>query len=80
MTIKNILDRFEPCPFCGKSDFDITHKDTYYKLIGKNGSACISIRCLNCDLEMYDHSRAMKYTARVDNLVAKWNTRQNKEK
>lgn len=80
MKIKNILNRFDPCPFCGKTDFNITPKKFFVELLEEKGSACISVRCENCSLDMYDHSDAAEYTVRVDNLVAKWNTRQNKEK
>lgn len=80
MTTAEILIRFKPCPFCGKSDFSITSKEIYHEMVGENGSACIGIRCKKCTLDMYDHSKDAKYDTRVDKLVEKWNTRMNDEK
>lgn len=69
----------KPCPFCGSKDLKITPaKDTYYRLLKKNGMACISIECGagKCYAEMYEHNDDIKnYDEKCKALIKKWNTR-----
>ena len=64
------------CPFCGKNNFEIEDEETYYKLVGQNGNACLNIRCKNCEIDMWEHTYSVKdYWERRNMLVEKWNTR-----
>lgn len=67
--------KFDPCPFCGKTDFTTTSKKSYAELLADNGSACISVRCLNCELDMYEHTDGVTYAEKLDLLKEKWNRR-----
>ena len=67
--------KFDPCPFCGKADFDITTKKIYNELMKKNGTACICVRCLNCDVDMYEHTDDVTYEEKIELLAEKWNRR-----
>lgn len=67
--------KFDPCPFCGKTDFDVMTKKTFKQLTKKHGSACVCIRCTNCDLDMYEHTDGVTYEEKLDLLKEKWNRR-----
>lgn len=67
--------KFDPCPFCGETDFQETSKKIYKRLLKKNGGACISVRCLNCDLDMYEHTDGVTYEEKIELLAEKWNRR-----
>lgn len=64
------------CPFCGEKDFDIEDENTYYFLLGRNGTACLNMRCKNCGVDMWEHTNRVKnYWERRNLLISKWNTR-----
>ena len=63
------------CPFCGETDFNVTPKKTFKQLLKKNGTACISVRCLNCEFDMYEHANGVTYEEKIDLLKEKWNRR-----
>ena len=67
--------RFKPCPFCGKKDLGVTPKDFYEELVEENGTACVSVRCKNCALDMYEHTDDVPYEEKIDLLKEKWNRR-----
>lgn len=65
----------KPCPICGSAKhLEITQRMSFYAMLGENGTACISVRCEKCYLELYNHEdRVRGYETRVDHLVKKWN-------
>lgn len=67
--------KFDPCPFCGEKNLAVTPKKFYDKLVKKNGMACISVRCKNCELDMYEHTDGVTYKEKIDLLIDKWNRR-----
>ena len=67
--------KFDPCPFCGETNFDVTTKKTFKQLLKENGRACISIDCRNCKLDMYEHTDGVPYEKKLDLLKEKWNRR-----
>lgn len=68
--------KLKPCPFCGGKDMSITKENVFYELQGRYGGAAIKIRCLNCNVEMLEHSRfEHDYRKRVEQAVEKWNRR-----
>lgn len=71
--------KFNPCPFCGETNFNITPKKQFKKLLNKHGSACICVRCQNCELDMYEHTDGVTYEEKVDRLTDKWNRRAENE-
>lgn len=66
---------FKPCPFCGKNNLEATPKDFYEELLEENGRACITVRCKNCKLDMYEHTDGVTYEEKIDLLIDKWNRR-----
>lgn len=66
---------YNPCPLCGKSDrISVTSKEDYYELLALNGLACISMRCRNCHIEMFEHTSSIRvYEKKVEKLYSKWN-------
>lgn len=71
-----VIDEPMPCPFCGGMNLEFTDADTYYMLLGEHGTACISVKCRKCSLELYEHSRDVRdYFKKKAKLVKKWNTR-----
>ena len=76
MTHDEALKMLKPCPFCGRLPGAITHKTTYEELMDEDGKACISVRCEDCNLVMYEHSNTFpEYEDRLVLMVAKWNRR-----
>lgn len=67
--------KFDPCPFCGKTKFDVTTKETFKELLKDNGRACVCINCRNCSLDMYEHTDGVTYEKKLDLLKEKWNRR-----
>lgn len=67
--------KFDPCPFCGKNNLDVTPKEMFNELMEENGRACISVNCLNCKLDMYEHTDGVTYEEKLDLLKEKWNRR-----
>lgn len=71
------------CPICGKDDRVevLTSKNTYETLYKEEGSACISIRCWRCALELYDHTPfgIDQYEQKKNVLIARWNNMPRKE-
>lgn len=68
---------FMACPFCGRVDeVVVMEKSFFYELQGEYDTACISVKCERCNVELHDHSRSIKnYEKRVDILRRKWNKR-----
>lgn len=66
----------KPCPFCGKTKITFTSESGYYELLGKNGMACIAIRCEKCHVDMYEHTDSIRnYEKKLEKLIKKWNRR-----
>jgi hypothetical protein len=66
----------KPCPFCGNTKLAVTPKNQFYEVQGEYGDAAISIRCWECSVDMYEHSRTERtYEKRVELLIDKWNRR-----
>lgn len=66
---------FKPCPLCGKTKrLAVTPEERYTKLRNEHGSACVIIECLDCNLELRDHTADMpEYSDRIIILKDKWN-------
>lgn len=76
MNHEQAIEKLRPCPFCGGLPEAITNKTTYEELMSEDGKACISVRCEECHLEMYEHSYTFPgYEDRLVLMVAKWNRR-----
>ena len=69
------MKEWKTCPQCGKLDrLDFTQQDTYERLRDENGSACVTVECRRCNLELRDHSREIsEYEDRMVLLCYKWN-------
>lgn len=67
--------KFDPCPFCGKTDLDVMTKAFYNKLMKKHGRACVCISCKDCDLDLYEHTDGVTYEEKIELLAKKWNRR-----
>lgn len=67
--------KFDPCPFCGETNFDVSSKKLFKQLLKENGRACIRISCRNCRLDMYEHTDDVPYEEKLDLLKEKWNRR-----
>jgi len=67
----------KPCPLCGRVEFlKVTSREDFEELYDRYGSACITLECDACDLEVYEHRvRERDYHKKVTALVNKWNTR-----
>lgn len=69
----------KPCPLCGLSDdLEICDRDFYNRLLEEHGSARMSIRCPNCDLEAYAYSfneGVTDYDELLWRLIERWNHR-----
>lgn len=72
-----IIDGFNPCPFCGsKKDFLLSSDELFYQLQDKYGDACLSLTCDKCKVTMYEHTYTERdYLTRVKILMDKWNSR-----
>ena len=67
--------KLKPCPFCGGEPV-LYDRETFEMLDEKNGSACITIECNECKMEMYEHTHdEHNYYVRLFMLVDKWNRR-----
>ena len=52
----------------------ITPEDQYINIINSTGSAAIRVECLDCDLELWEHTyKEPEYTKRLEMLADKWN-------
>lgn len=70
----------KPCPCCGNTNLDILEESSFRYLQEKHGKTCISIRCWNCYLEMFDHTYSEKdYNKRLEMILTKWNRRPSNE-
>ena len=68
------------CPFCGKSDIELTSQKAYEELFAIYKGATISLSCANCSLDMYEHTiNTFNYHAKLAVLVNKWNERRGSE-
>lgn len=77
--VSEVMKILKPCPFCGKKDrLVLPKRETYEELVSKTGSACISLACKNCNLEIYEHTHSiLNFGTRLGLLIAKWNIRRN---
>ena len=67
-------DKFAPCPLCGSRDrMSVTSEYNYARVLIEHGSACISVQCVKCGLQLsnYDDS-IIKYKDKVQALVQVW--------
>lgn len=48
--------KFNPCPFCGNTDLELTPKNFYEELLEEHGRACIKVSCPKCKTDMYEHT------------------------
>ena len=67
-------DKFAPCPLCGSRDrMSVTSEYNYARVLIEHGSACISVQCVKCGLQLsnYDNS-IIKYKDKVQALVQVW--------
>ena len=71
--------KFNPCPFCGKTDLGLMPKYMYEELVEENGTACVSLRCRTCDVDMYEHTDGVTYEDKVKLLARKWNRAEAEE-
>lgn len=79
--MREMINLFDPCPFCGGLHFRLTPMKTFHKLQEQNGDACIGIECVDCYANMYEHTHKEKsYYKRVRILARKWNTRKGVER
>lgn len=76
MTKKKMVEMALPCPFCGGKRLIVTDEEIFNQLYEENGSACVCLSCLDCSLDLYDHSNGANYSARLKKLLNKWNTRE----
>ena len=68
--------KLKACPFCGKTDrFEWTTRKAYCEMVEENGVATIGFRCLNCSLDIYEHSDIADYDEKLERLFQKWNSR-----
>lgn len=69
------MENWKPCPLCGKLDrLDFTQQDTYERLRDTHGSACVTVECRRCNLELRDHtSEISEYEDRMVLLRNNWN-------
>lgn len=77
MATRNLIGKFEPCPFCGKDDrLSLMPRETFEDLCASHGSAIMRITCERCHVEMHDFTfDEPDFYKRVDLLVQKWNGR-----
>ena len=68
---------FMACPFCGRTDkVVVMDKRFFYGLQGEYDTACITVKCERCMVELHDHTWSEKnYERRVDILRREWNKR-----
>ena len=69
--------KFNPCPFCGNTELELTPKNFYDELLEEHGRACISVSCHKCKTDMYEHTDDVTYEDKVELLIEKWNRRVN---
>ena len=67
-------DKFAPCPLCGSRDrMSVTSELNYARALIEHGSACISVQCMKCGLQLYNHDDSIiKYKDKVQALVQVW--------
>ncbi len=67
-------DKFAPCPLCGSRDhLLVTPEYSYASALVEHGSACISVQCVRCGLQLYNHDDSIiKYKDKVQALVQVW--------
>lgn len=75
-TEKNLLDLFAACPFCGtRKRLVLSDAKGFYNRQTAYGDACICISCMECSVDMYEHTNEeRKYEHRVRLLARKWNS------
>ena len=68
-------DKFAPCPLCGSRDrMSVTSELNYARVLIEHGSACISVQCMKCGLQLYNHDDSIiKYSEKVRALAQVWN-------
>lgn len=73
--------KIAPCPFCGRTDLDVSTESDFNLLQRRNGgTACIAVRCWHCYADMFEHTYSEKdYNKRLEMLLTKWNRRAGNE-
>ena len=68
-------DKFAPCPLCGSRDrMSVTSEHNYACVLIEHGSACVSVQCVRCGLQLYNHDDSIiKYSEKVRALAQVWN-------
>lgn len=69
------MSAFKSCPLCGKTKrLQITSEDQYLKIFNGTGSAAIRVECMDCDIELWEHTyKEPEYSKRLEILADKWN-------
>ena len=67
-------DKFAPCPLCGSRDrMSVTSEHNYACVLIEHGSACVSVQCVRCGLQLYNHDDSIiKYDDKVQALAQVW--------
>lgn len=67
--------KFKPCPMCGKTKrLQITPEGQYANIFGSTGSAAIRVECMDCNIELWEHTyKEPEYIKRMEMLADKWN-------
>ena len=67
-------DKFAPCPLCGSRDrMSVTSEYSYARVLIEHGSACISVQCTKCGLQLSNHDDSIiKYDDKVQALAQVW--------
>ena len=77
------VEKIKPCPICGKSDNVLIHTDKFFNEClekSENHTACLTMQCYNCNLELYEHFGSTDYDEMRSRLISKWNTRKRAKK
>lgn len=70
------MPEFNPCPFCGRTDFYVFDKDLFDTLQRGRMKVSVYVRCNVCEAEMWEHTWAEdNYGKRLRLLAEKWNRR-----
>ena len=69
------MENWKPCPLCGKTKrLQMTTEDQYLRVLNNSGSASIRVGCLDCDIELWEHThKVVEYAERIKLLMDKWN-------
>ena len=80
------MESIKPCPMCNEiKNVRLTSKDVYDRLLQNyydgisENVPCMSIKCWDCDLELYTFSSIHSYKYKSDELIKKWNNMPRRE-